>query len=187
MPSASLIMSICHPELSKFSTAATKWGCEHESVARKKYKSVTSHHDAFSLTACGLFIHTEYPFMGASPDGLVNCLCCGKGTCEVKVSIYYKHFNAVMYNLYNYSGYASSFELKQLWLFPHAVSTLPMWWVSFRSSRESQILFRRDRGIIPAEEESCILLPGISMYNYSICSTCIEFQNSSDAIGEYAA
>lgn len=107
MPSASLIMSICHPELSKFSTAATKWGCEHESVAREKYKSVTSpHHDTFSLTACGLFIHTEYPFMGASPDGLVNCLCCGKGICEVKVSIYYKHFNAGMHI---YSGYASSF------------------------------------------------------------------------------
>ena len=47
---------------------------------------------------------------------------------------------------------------------------------SFRSSRESQILFRRDRGIIPAKEESCILLPGISMmYSYSICSICNEF------------
>ena len=34
--------------------------------------------------------------MGASPDGLVSCFCCGKGICEVRVSIYYKHFNAGM-------------------------------------------------------------------------------------------
>ena len=39
-PSHSLVMSICHPELSKFSSAATRWGCEHENIAREKYISM---------------------------------------------------------------------------------------------------------------------------------------------------
>ena len=34
-PSISLIMSICHLELSRFKSAATTWGCEHENEARK--------------------------------------------------------------------------------------------------------------------------------------------------------
>jgi hypothetical protein len=33
-PSRSLIMSICYPELNKFSTTATKWGCNHEGTAK---------------------------------------------------------------------------------------------------------------------------------------------------------
>ena len=28
--------------------------------------------------------HTAYPFLGASPDGLVCCSCCGKGLLEIK-------------------------------------------------------------------------------------------------------
>ena len=36
-PSISLIMAICHPEISRFKTAATHWGCEHEQVALEKY------------------------------------------------------------------------------------------------------------------------------------------------------
>ena len=91
MPSISLIMSIYHPELSKFSTEATKWGCEHESVAREKYKTMYMYqpfHNRFSLIESSLhvFIHPDYPFMGASPDGLVSCLCCGEDVCEIKVN-----------------------------------------------------------------------------------------------------
>ncbi len=101
MPSVSLIMSICHPELSKFSTAATIWGCEHESVARAKYKSLYSPlHENFSVKECGFFIHPHYPFMGASPDGLVKCLCCGEGICEVKVSLDERKDNNVLVVLF---------------------------------------------------------------------------------------
>lgn len=68
-------------ELSKFSTEATKWGCEHESVAREKYKTMYQpFRNRFSLTESGLFIH---PFMGASPDGLVSYLCCSEDVCEI--------------------------------------------------------------------------------------------------------
>ncbi len=87
MPSISLIISICFPELSKFSTEATKWRCEHESVAREKSKTMYHPlHDRFSLTESGLFFHPNYLFMGASPDWLVSCFCCGEGVCEIKVS-----------------------------------------------------------------------------------------------------
>ena len=87
MPSVSLVLSICHPELSKFSTAVTNWGCEHERVARTKYNSMySSIHQEFTVKESGFFIHPGYPFIGASPDGLISCLCCGDGLCEIKVS-----------------------------------------------------------------------------------------------------
>ena len=33
--SVNLIMVICYPEACRFSTSATRWGCEHEKVAAK--------------------------------------------------------------------------------------------------------------------------------------------------------
>ena len=86
LPSLSLIISICHPEMTRFKSSATSWGCEHEKVAISKYLNVNLRmHQTFKVTECGLFISTSYPFMGASPDGLVQCICCGEGICEVKV------------------------------------------------------------------------------------------------------
>ena len=79
-PSVSLIHSICYPALSKFKNAATSWGCDHESVARGMY----THYQA-SKHECGFFIHRNYGFIGASPDGLTVCCCCGEGVCEIKV------------------------------------------------------------------------------------------------------
>ena len=40
-PSISLIVSICHPEISRFKTAATHWDCDHEKVVRDKYTSLS--------------------------------------------------------------------------------------------------------------------------------------------------
>ena len=31
----------------------------------------------------GLVVHESYPFMGASPDGIINCKCCGFGVLEI--------------------------------------------------------------------------------------------------------
>lgn len=41
-------------------------------------------HDSFKLSDTGLFIDHTDPFLGASPDGMVECSCCGKGVVEVK-------------------------------------------------------------------------------------------------------
>ena len=39
-PSLSLIMSICYPELTRFKTVATTWGCEHEKTALSEYYNI---------------------------------------------------------------------------------------------------------------------------------------------------
>ena len=33
---------------------------------------------------------TEYPFLGASPNALVECSCCGEGVLEIKCPFKYK-------------------------------------------------------------------------------------------------
>ena len=61
------------------------YGCEHENDARKIYCEVMSkEHESFSVAKCGLFLDISQPFIGASPDGMVHCSCCGKGTLEIK-------------------------------------------------------------------------------------------------------
>ena len=85
-PSISLVMSVCYPELSRFKAAAASWGCEHEKHAREKYLDMSAkNHEYFEVEESGLFISTQHPFIGASPDGLVTCDCCGDGICEIKV------------------------------------------------------------------------------------------------------
>ena len=44
-------------------------------------------HSDFDCRHCGLFLNTEYPMFGATPDGLVNGTCCGVGVVEVKCPI----------------------------------------------------------------------------------------------------
>ena len=84
-PSQSLIKIICYPENHCFKTKATQWGCTHEQDALKAYKlQEESHHRGFKLSSSGFLISTEYPHMGASPDGLVNCDCCERRVIEVK-------------------------------------------------------------------------------------------------------
>ena len=81
-PSQSLIKGICYPEA--FSKA-TNWGCSHESEAREIYSRISkSQHSDFSVTECGLFINKQWPFVGASPDGIINCTCHGRGVLEIK-------------------------------------------------------------------------------------------------------
>ena len=48
-PSHSLIMSICHPELVKFTSEATKWGCNHEAEAKEAYFQVQDNRPAKGL------------------------------------------------------------------------------------------------------------------------------------------
>ena len=78
-------MSICYPESHQFKARATMWGCEHEEIARQHYiESAEFDHIELEVSLSGLIIHTSYPHMGASPDGIVNCVCCGKGVLEIK-------------------------------------------------------------------------------------------------------
>ena len=41
-------------------------------------------HSNLKVRDTGLVISTNWPFLGASPDGIVCCDCCGHGVIEVK-------------------------------------------------------------------------------------------------------
>ncbi len=84
-PAQSLIKAICYPESVLFKSRATQWGCEHEDQARKIYqKEMRKKHANLTLSKNGLIISPSYPFMGASPDGIIECSCCGYGVLEIK-------------------------------------------------------------------------------------------------------
>ena len=82
-PSVSLIKSICYPEAVRFFSNACTYGCKHEDDARLTCAEQMKH-TAFSLKGCGLLLDPSNPFIGASPDGTVECSCCGTGILEIK-------------------------------------------------------------------------------------------------------
>lgn len=83
--SQSLIETICWPEKHIFSSMATNHGKKYEPIAREDYiDSLKQNHKNFSVIQCGLIVNEKYPYFGASPDGIINCDCCEKGTLEIK-------------------------------------------------------------------------------------------------------
>ena len=92
LPSQSLIKPICYPDLMKFTSTATCWGCDHEKQARDFYFNLMKqNHTDFSVCDSGFNILQSKPFFGASPDGMVACDCCGEGTLEIKCPCCHKH------------------------------------------------------------------------------------------------
>ena len=68
-----------------------RWGCSHEEHAKKAYNNLMlNSHEDFTVSTAGFFIDCETPFLGASPDAIVDCKCCGRGTLEVKCPYCYK-------------------------------------------------------------------------------------------------
>ena len=111
-PSVSLLKAICYAQDKTFKTAATEWGIANEKVALGKYRQSVSDHDDVVVEQCGLFISTDYPFMGASPDSLVSCQCCGKGIVEVKCPYNYRWDEVVKYVLSNDSCFSVDDEIE---------------------------------------------------------------------------
>ena len=84
-PAQSVIQRICYPDENKFFSQATKWGCEHESLAKTAYTNIMQvSHRGFVFKDSGLVVSTNHPFIAASPDGIINCECCGPGVLEIK-------------------------------------------------------------------------------------------------------
>ena len=72
-PSVSLIKSICYPEMRLFTSTACKYGCDHEDAARLKYIEVLGKvHKKLIVIQSGLILDPMWPFLGATPDGLVH-------------------------------------------------------------------------------------------------------------------
>ena len=92
-PSESLIQKLLQ-ERQMIKSPAMKWGIEHEPDARKQYLELASkNHSGLSFKSAGLFINPHYPYLGASPDGLVYCECCGDGVIEIKCPYSIRQFN----------------------------------------------------------------------------------------------
>ena len=84
-PSQSLIKKICYPGVANVETPAIKWGQNNESVAKKLFISAMEElHENFRVEDVGFVISEEKQFIGASPDGIVTCDCCGQATLEIK-------------------------------------------------------------------------------------------------------
>ena len=62
-----------------------KYGREMEERARENYCALVGpYHSNFAITKTGLHINADYPHLGASPDGIIDCDCCGNRLVEIK-------------------------------------------------------------------------------------------------------
>lgn len=108
-PSKSLLATICDPIVhSSLNIPALKWGKDKETDAVAAFvdffvkdtntevspnimvwgiSKVT--HDKPSVKGAGFRICRKFPWIGASPDGHVNCECCGMGILEIKCPFNY--------------------------------------------------------------------------------------------------
>jgi len=51
---------------------------------------IESQHTDFKVTTTGIHVNATYLFLGASPDGLVECTCHGQGLVEIKCPYSYE-------------------------------------------------------------------------------------------------
>ena len=71
---------------------ALKWGRENEENARKEYvMAIEGNHTNVQVRSSGLVINPSYLFLGASPDRIVVCDCCGEGLIEIKCTYKYRY------------------------------------------------------------------------------------------------
>ena len=83
-PAKSLVVQLLQRK-STAKCAALTWGIEKESKARLEYEGVMKiSHTSFKVESTGLHVNPKYPHLGASPDGLTSCTCCGDGILEIK-------------------------------------------------------------------------------------------------------
>ena len=93
-PSLSLIKRICYPQNYKFKTQETQWGIDHEEMAIVSFsEQIHEKHSNFKINRCSFIINPQYSHLGASPDGITECNCCGKGVLEVKCPYQCKEYN----------------------------------------------------------------------------------------------
>ena len=73
------------------STKAIKYGKDSEPKAFAQYLRIMKEgHSNFTVKNTGLHVNYQFQYIGASPDGLTNCDCCGKGVLEIKCPFNYQ-------------------------------------------------------------------------------------------------
>ena len=92
---SSLLEKVCathHDDLNHL--PAFKYGRSMEAEARKKYYELhKKSHKNLEVKECGLFVVQQHAYIGASPDALVTCACCGEGLLEIKCPLTLSHLN----------------------------------------------------------------------------------------------
>ena len=84
-PAPSVIKMICTPTEDLSSVPAIQWGRKHERTAAKEYgDAMMKQHEEMEIKQTGLWLSKDHPFIGASPDAIVTCKCCGTGVVEIK-------------------------------------------------------------------------------------------------------
>ena len=48
----------------------------------------------------GLYVKGDHPYLGASPDGLLTCKCCGPATVKIKCPYSVRHDNIMERNVF---------------------------------------------------------------------------------------
>ena len=61
-------------------------------------------HVNHSVNLSGLTWNSDFPYLGASPDAIVNCSCCGVGCLEIKCHCKYKG-NVIKDMIFGSCGY----------------------------------------------------------------------------------
>ena len=86
------ILKLVMSEGNTYRSPSLAFGKDNEPIARQMYfEQCKKKHKCFKVNTCGLFIDENHPYIGASPDGIVSCSCCGKGVIEVKCSYTYQN------------------------------------------------------------------------------------------------
>lgn len=86
------------------STPALTYGKEREHVARNLYEiEYGKKHKGGHVKLSGLIVNKDMPHLGASPDGIVHCKCCGTGLLEIKCP--YKFKNSTLDEICNDNNY----------------------------------------------------------------------------------
>ncbi|WAR11612.1 hypothetical protein MAR_025792 [Mya arenaria] len=76
---------------SPFKKDCVKWGLDNESSASDMYQQhVKSQHSNFGCSQSGFLVSETSPYLGATADGVVSCVCCGIGTLEIKCPFKHK-------------------------------------------------------------------------------------------------
>jgi len=85
MPAESLVKHICYPQAYAFSTESTKYvSCYKIPWRHIEQIKALPLHDNLKVQDAEIFISLERPYVGTTPDAIVNCDCCRQGVVEVK-------------------------------------------------------------------------------------------------------
>ncbi|KAK0134969.1 Protein YNG1 [Merluccius polli] len=96
-PAKSTVEKVCYPQKPSLRQTdsgpeAIQWGREKEDTARVSYITETElRHRDMKVEQCGFIVNPSFPEIGATPDALVYCACCGKGCLEIKCP--FKHWD----------------------------------------------------------------------------------------------